>query len=244
MILLLYILYLITYTYYLVKIFILYFRKLYYELWISMCRYLLWSILGLLKITINHYESLFINHYEWLLITHSWLIVSITQKHPNHQPSTFEKPPGVGRGGPGLDLRFLGVAHGAGRRGRGTRTRGAVVPWATGRCHGMGRNYRKMGYKWWINGGHLGENMVDPCWINGYMVDILGKTMENMVDTWWIYGGHLGEIGFFNMLWLDFVDVSLFHPVGASNEMGRRLSTPTSTTWPRSWSEGTSDRLL
>ena len=185
----LYLLYLITYTYYLVKIFILYFRKLYYELWISMCRYLLWSILGRLKITINHYESLFINHYEWLLITHSWLIVSITQmlhvwniylqncvifgvnvgkysstmehlghkniQHPNHQP---REPPGVGRGGPGLDLRFLGVARGAGRRGRGTRTRGAVVvPWgATGRCHGMGRY-----------GGHLGENMVDTWWIHG-----------------------------------------------------------------------------
>ena len=74
-------------------------------------------------------------------------------QHPNHQPR--EKPPGVGRGGPGLDLRFLGVAHGAGRRGRGTRTRGAVVPWATGRCHGMGRY-----------GGHLGENMVDT-WIYG-----------------------------------------------------------------------------
>jgi len=86
---------------------------------------------------------------------------------------------------------------------------------------------------WWCRGGPRGDAMG---WED--MVDILGK-------TWWIHGGYMdkwwtswGNRGFSTccgwMMWLDFVDVSLFHPVGASNEMGRRLSTPTSTTWPRS----------
>ena len=91
-------------------------------------------------------------------------------QHPNHQPR--EKPPGVGRGGPGLDLRFLGVAHGAGRRGRGTRTRGAVaVPWATGRCHGMGRY-----------GGHLGEiGVFNMLWLD----DVAGFCLFFFVPSSW-----------------------------------------------------------
>ena len=97
-------------------------------------------------ITINHQKSplIPINHQKSPLITINhqrppWITIDHHQNQLQSATISVRHWWGLGRRGSGLDLRVLGVPHGAGRRGRGTWPGGATGmprPRCHGKCHG------------------------------------------------------------------------------------------------------------